>query len=67
MASQRRWACPRGSVASSFSQRCTTTGSRTFKSMQARGLIAFSLDGTDGRLRLATLTQHRRDLHDQLI
>jgi DNA-binding MarR family transcriptional regulator len=41
--------------------------SRTFKSMQARGLIAFSLDGTDGRLRLATLTQHGRELHDQLI
>ena len=41
--------------------------SRTFKSMQARGLITFSLDETDGRLRLATLTQKGRDLHDQII
>jgi DNA-binding MarR family transcriptional regulator len=41
--------------------------SRTFKSMQARGLITFSLDDTDGRLRLATLTPAGRDLHDQII
>jgi len=41
--------------------------SRTFKSMQSRGLITFSLDETDGRLRLATLTQTGRDLHDQII
>lgn len=41
--------------------------SRTFKSMQERGLISFSLDDTDGRLRLATLTKAGRELHDQMI
>ncbi len=41
--------------------------SRTFKSMQSRGLITFSLDDADGRLRLATLTTKGRDLHDQII
>ncbi|MBE2241675.1 MAG: MarR family transcriptional regulator [Burkholderiaceae bacterium] len=41
--------------------------SRTFKSMQARGLITFSLDDADGRLRLATLTKKGRELHDQII
>ncbi len=41
--------------------------SRTFKSMQSRGLISFSLDATDGRLRLATLTKQGRELHDQII
>ena len=41
--------------------------SRTFKSMQSRGLITFSLDDADGRLRLATLTKKGRDLHDQII
>jgi DNA-binding MarR family transcriptional regulator len=41
--------------------------SRTFKAMQSRGLIAFSLDDADGRLRLATLTKKGRDLHDQII
>jgi DNA-binding MarR family transcriptional regulator len=41
--------------------------SRTFKSMQTRGLITFSLDDSDGRLRLATLTRQGRDLHDQII
>ena len=37
--------------------------SRTFKSMQSRGLITFSLDDADGRLRLATLTKKGRALH----
>lgn len=41
--------------------------SRTFKSMQSRGLITFSLDDEDGRLRLANLTKKGRDLHDQII
>jgi DNA-binding MarR family transcriptional regulator len=41
--------------------------SRTFKSMQAQGLISFSLDDTDGRLRLATLTDTGRALHGQII
>ncbi len=41
--------------------------SRTFKAMQSRGLITFSLDDADGRLRLATLTKQGRDLHDQII
>jgi len=41
--------------------------SRTFKSMQSRGLITFSLDDADGRLRLATLTKKGRELHDQII
>jgi DNA-binding MarR family transcriptional regulator len=41
--------------------------SRTFKSMQSRGLITFSLDDAEGRLRLATLTKRGRELHDQII
>ncbi|MEY2872981.1 MAG: hypothetical protein RLZZ373_352 [Pseudomonadota bacterium] len=41
--------------------------SRTFKTMQLRGLIEFSLDDADGRLRLATLTEKGRALHDQII
>jgi DNA-binding MarR family transcriptional regulator len=35
--------------------------------MQSRGLITFSLDDEDGRLRLANLTKKGRDLHDQII
>lgn len=41
--------------------------SRTFKSMQERGLVTFSLDEVDGRLRLASLTPKGRELHDQII
>jgi DNA-binding MarR family transcriptional regulator len=41
--------------------------SRCFKSMQAKGLIAMSLDADDGRLRLATLTKKGRELHDQIL
>ncbi|MBX3605667.1 MAG: winged helix-turn-helix transcriptional regulator [Piscinibacter sp.] len=41
--------------------------SRCFKSMQAKGLIAMSLDADDGRLRIATLTKKGRTLHDQIL
>lgn len=41
--------------------------SRCFKSMQARGLITLSLDDTDGRLRIATLTDAGRAMHDQIL
>ena len=41
--------------------------SRCFKSMQARGLIVLSLDASDGRLRMATLTAKGRALHDQIL
>jgi DNA-binding MarR family transcriptional regulator len=41
--------------------------SRCFKSMQAKGLIAMSLDAADGRLRIATLTKKGRALHDQIL
>ncbi len=41
--------------------------SRCFKSMQAKGLIALSLDAHDGRLRMATLTKKGRALHDQIL
>ncbi len=41
--------------------------SRTFKSMQSRGLIVVGLDEADGRLRLATLTPRGRRLHNQII
>lgn len=41
--------------------------SRCFKSMQSRGLITVGLDAGDGRLRIATLTQQGRALHDQIL
>lgn len=41
--------------------------SRCFKSMQAKGLIAMSLDAADGRLRIARLTKKGRALHDQIL
>lgn len=41
--------------------------SRTFKTMQARGLIAISLDANDGRLRVATITPKGRRLHDRIM
>ncbi|MCW5645059.1 MAG: MarR family transcriptional regulator [Rhodoferax sp.] len=41
--------------------------SRCFKSMQARGLITLALDGTDGRVRIATLTDAGRAIHDQIL
>ena len=41
--------------------------SRTFKTMQARGLITIGLDDRDGRLRMATITPSGRDLHDRIL
>jgi DNA-binding MarR family transcriptional regulator len=41
--------------------------SRCFKSMQVDGLISMSLDKTDGRLRIATLTLHGRKIHDDIL
>jgi len=40
--------------------------SRCFQSMYAKGLITFSTDPRDGRVRYATLTQAGRDKHDQI-
>jgi len=41
--------------------------SRCFKTMQAKGLITIGLDAADGRLRMATLTEKGRELHDQIL
>jgi DNA-binding MarR family transcriptional regulator len=41
--------------------------SRSFKSMQAKGLITMALDDADGRLRIANLTAKGRKLHDQMM
>jgi DNA-binding MarR family transcriptional regulator len=41
--------------------------SRCFKQMAAKKLIALGLDPTDGRLRMASLTLHGRDIHDQIL
>ena len=41
--------------------------SRVFKSMQADGLISVDLDEDDGRLRLATVTDKGRALHDRIL
>lgn len=41
--------------------------SRCFKSMVAQGLITMALDADDGRLRIATLTDAGRALHDQIL
>ena len=41
--------------------------SRCFKSMQAKGLITLGLDAADGRVRIATLTEQGRKLHDQIL
>lgn len=41
--------------------------SRAFKSMQLRGLITISLDDTDGRLRVASITPKGRALHDEIL
>jgi len=40
--------------------------SRCFKRMQARGFITLGLDAADGRLRVATLTDAGRAMHDQI-
>jgi DNA-binding MarR family transcriptional regulator len=41
--------------------------SRCFKSMQVDGLIGMSLDETDGRLRIATLTPRGRKIHNDIL
>ena len=41
--------------------------SRCFKQMAAKKLIALELDPTDGRLRMASLTLHGRDVHDKIL
>ncbi len=41
--------------------------SRTFKSMHAKGLIAFSSDDHDGRLRHTTFTPKGRAMHDSIM
>lgn len=40
--------------------------SRSFKRMQADGLITMALDPKDGRLRLASLTPKGQALHDEI-
>jgi DNA-binding MarR family transcriptional regulator len=41
--------------------------SRCFKQMAAKKLISLALEPTDGRIRLARLTVHGRDIHDQIL
>jgi DNA-binding MarR family transcriptional regulator len=41
--------------------------SRCFKSMHVDGLISMSLDKKDGRLRIATLTQRGRKIHNDIL
>jgi DNA-binding MarR family transcriptional regulator len=41
--------------------------SRCFKQMSAKKLITLELEPTDGRVRLARLTVHGRDIHDQIL
>ncbi len=41
--------------------------SRTFKSMHAKGLISFSADAQDGRLRFASFTPAGRAMHDDIL
>ncbi|WP_056177775.1 MarR family winged helix-turn-helix transcriptional regulator [Pseudorhodoferax sp. Leaf267] len=41
--------------------------SRALKNMQADGLVTFGLDNNDGRLRLATITEKGRALHNQIL
>jgi DNA-binding MarR family transcriptional regulator len=41
--------------------------SRSFKSMQEKGLIRTQLDASDGRIRIAVLTPKGRALHDQIM
>jgi DNA-binding MarR family transcriptional regulator len=41
--------------------------SRAFKTMQSRGLISIGLDGSDGRLRVATITPRGRALHNRIM
>jgi len=41
--------------------------SRCFKQMQERGFVTMGLDPKDGRLRIATLTDTGRQMHDQIL
>ena len=41
--------------------------SRAFKTMQARGLITITLDESDGRVRIATITTKGRQLHKRIM
>jgi DNA-binding MarR family transcriptional regulator len=41
--------------------------SRAFRTMHEQGLIEFSSDSRDGRLRYATFTTKGRDLHDRIL
>ncbi len=41
--------------------------SRTFKAMQAQGLIRIELNIQDGRLRMASITPKGRELHDEIV
>jgi DNA-binding MarR family transcriptional regulator len=41
--------------------------SRCFKQMAAKQLISLKLDPTDGRIRLASLTLHGQQIHDQIL
>lgn len=41
--------------------------SRAFRSMHSKGLLAFSSDALDGRLRFATFTKKGRDMHDSIM
>ena len=41
--------------------------SRCFKQMVTKKLIALALDPSDGRIRLASLTLHGRQIHDQIL
>ncbi|WP_084652425.1 MarR family winged helix-turn-helix transcriptional regulator [Ottowia thiooxydans] len=41
--------------------------SRALKAMQARGLIIISLDDSDGRLRVASITPKGRAVHDKIL
>ena len=41
--------------------------SRAFRTMHEQGLIEFSSDARDGRLRHATFTAKGRDLHDRIL
>jgi DNA-binding MarR family transcriptional regulator len=41
--------------------------SRCFKQMSTKKLITLELEPSDGRIRLARLTVHGRDIHDQIL
>jgi DNA-binding MarR family transcriptional regulator len=41
--------------------------SRCFKQMSTKKLITLELEPNDGRIRLARLTVHGRDIHDQIL